>query len=198
MAQRLVVRVHARHVYGVLMDAPAGRLTLSSRHDGVRGGRQAADCAMMQTISTSEAPMSDSEPQQLVAGFYKDFDSGDIDAALRRFSGALETIDPGLGTVHGADAFREYLQTFKRAMPDARAIVESLSESAGTVTVEGRFLGTHTGPLAGDDGDIPATGRAVDLRFADVARVVDGAIVSYHTYYDQLGLLTQLGLMNDE
>ncbi len=26
-------------------------------------------------------------------------------------------------------------------------------------------------------------------------RIQDGKIVSYHTYYDQLGLLTQLGLM---
>jgi hypothetical protein len=27
--------------------------------------------------------------------------------------------------------------------------------------------------------------------------VRDGKIVAYHTYYDQLGLLTQLGLMGD-
>ena len=26
-------------------------------------------------------------------------------------------------------------------------------------------------------------------------RVRDGKVVAYHTYYDQLGLLTQLGLM---
>jgi hypothetical protein len=31
------------------------------------------------------------------------------------------------------------------------------------------------------------------LRFADVSRTRDGKIVSYHTYYDQLGRLTQLG-----
>jgi len=34
----------------------------------------------------------------------------------------------------------------------------------------------------------------VDLRFADISRAQDGRIVSYHTYYDQLGLLTQLGV----
>jgi ketosteroid isomerase-like protein len=37
----------------------------------------------------------------------------------------------------------------------------------------------------------------VDLRFADFSRVQDGKIVSYHTFYDQLGLLTQLGLMGE-
>jgi ketosteroid isomerase-like protein len=35
----------------------------------------------------------------------------------------------------------------------------------------------------------------VELCFADVSRVADGKIISYHTYDDQLGLLTQLGLM---
>jgi ketosteroid isomerase-like protein len=59
--------------------------------------------------------------------------------------------------------------------------------------VEGRFTGTHTGPLATDDGDVEPPGATVDLRFADVSRVRDREIVAYHTYYDQLGLLTQLG-----
>ena len=62
------------------------------------------------------------------------------------------------------------------------------------VIVEGRFVGTHTGPLAGPDGDIEPTGASVDLRFADVSRVRDGRIASYHTYYDQLGMLEQLGV----
>ena len=63
--------------------------------------------------------------------------------------------------------------------------------------MQGRFVATFTGPLATDDGDVAATGASVDLRFADVSRVRDGVIVSYHTYYDQLGLLTQLGLMGE-
>jgi ketosteroid isomerase-like protein len=53
----------------------------------------------------------------------------------------------------------------------------------------------HTGPLATEDGDVGPTGLTIDLRFADIARVRDQKIVAYHTYYDQLGLLTQLGLM---
>lgn len=126
--------------------------------------------------------------------FYENFDSGDIDAALSAFSDELETTDPGMGTVHGLPPFREYLETLKRAVPDARAVIEQMREAGDTVIVEGRFVGTHTGPLATPDGDVEPTGASVDLRFADVSRVQDGKIVSYHTYYDQLGLLSQLGL----
>ena len=133
----------------------------------------------------------------LVGGFYENFNNNDVNAAAAAFSEELETTDPGMGTVHGIEPFREYLKTFKRAMPDARAVIEQQYESGETVMVEGRFVGTHTGPLAGDDGDIEPTGRSVDLRFADFSRVSDGKIASYHTYYDQVALLSQLGLMDD-
>jgi steroid delta-isomerase-like uncharacterized protein len=128
--------------------------------------------------------------------FYEAFVAGNIDAALSVCADDLEVVDPGMGRVRGRDRFRQYLETFKRAMPDARAIVEQSVESGETVAVERRFTGTHTGPLATEDGDVAPTGAAVDLRFADVSRVRDGKIVAYHTYYDQLGLLTQLGLMD--
>ncbi len=142
--------------------------------------------------------MGASTPDEVVASFYENFDRNDISAALSAFSNNLETMDPGMGTVHGLEPFREYLETLKRAVPDARAVVERRCSDGDTVIVEGRFVGTHTGPLATPDGDIAPTGAAVDLRFADVSRVRDGKIVSYHTYYDQLSLLAQLGAMEDQ
>ena len=140
--------------------------------------------------------MSES-PRQSVSRFYENFDRGDIDAALSVFSDELETQDPGMGTVHGLEPFREYLATFKRAMPDARAVVERMLEAGDSVIVEGRFVGSHTGPLATPEGEVGPTGARVDLRFADVSKVRAGRIVSYHTYYDQLGLFEQLGLTGE-
>jgi steroid delta-isomerase-like uncharacterized protein len=138
-----------------------------------------------------------SRPRELVTQFYADFDRGDIDAAVAAFAEDLETVDPGMGTVRGTRPFREYLETFKRAMPDARAVVERVFEDDDAVIVEGRFVGTHTGPLTGPDGDVQPSGARIDLRFVDVSQVRNGQISSYHTYYDQVGLLTQLGLMAD-
>src|SRR6516164_5465043 len=107
----------------------------------------------------------------VVGRFYADFGAGDIEAALSACADDLEVVDPGLGQVHGRDRFREYLETFERALPDARAIVEQIVESGEMVAVEGWFTDTHTGPLASDDGDVGPTGASVDLRFADVSRV---------------------------
>lgn len=133
--------------------------------------------------------------RELATRFYRAFDSGDIDAVLSVFSDDLETIDPGMGTVHGHGPFREYIETLKQAVPDARALIDDMHDAGDVVVVEGRFAGTFTGPLASPDGDIEPTGATVDLRFADVSCARDGKIVSYHTYYDQLGLLQQLGVM---
>jgi len=141
--------------------------------------------------------LSGGDAQDVVGAFYEDFNEGDLDGAVGAFAEDLETVDPGMGVVYGIPPFREYLKTFKRAMPDARAIVEHTYEASDRVIVEGRFVGTHTGPLASPDGDIAPTGASVDLRFADVSRVIDGRIASYHTYYDQLDLLNQLGLMGE-
>jgi ketosteroid isomerase-like protein len=132
-----------------------------------------------------EEVMSADAAGEVVGRFYDEFGAGDIDAALSVCADDLEIIDPGMGEVRGRDRFREYLETFKRAMLDARAIVEHSVEAGETVAVEGRFTGTHTGPLVTDDGEVEPTGAAVELRFADVSRVRDGKIVAYHTYYDQ-------------
>jgi predicted ester cyclase len=83
----------------------------------------------------------------------------------------------------------------KRAMPDARAVIVRIFEVGDTVIVEGRFEGTFTGPLASPEGDVVPNGAKVDLQFADVSLIRNAKIVSYHTHYDQLGMLTQLGLM---
>jgi ketosteroid isomerase-like protein len=133
--------------------------------------------------------------RELATRFYEAFDAGDIDAVLSVFSEDLETTDPGIGTVHGHGPFREYIEALRRAVPDARAVIDGMYDTGDVVVVEGRFAGTFTGPLASTEGDIEPTGATVDLRFADVSRAAGGKIVSYHTYYDQLGLLTQLGVM---
>ena len=56
-------------------------------------------------------------------------------------------------------------------------------------------MGTNTGPLSLPDGStVPATGKAVRVRGCDIATVADGMIVRHHFYFDQMELLTQLGL----
>ena len=59
---------------------------------------------------------------------------------------------------------------------------------------EGRAIGTHTGTLRGPAGEIAATGRTMDGRFTGVYEFEEGKITSFHLYFDQAELFTQLGI----
>ena len=67
-------------------------------------------------------------------------------------------------------------------------------ESNWTVAFEWRATGTFTAPLATPSGEVPSTGKTIDLLGADFWRVEGGLIVTYHLYFDRLEFLQQLGL----
>ena len=61
---------------------------------------------------------------------------------------------------------------------------------------QARYVGTHTGTWRNPDGaEIPATGKKIDFPFVGIFQVRDEKISSIRIYYDQVEVLTQLGLM---
>ncbi len=135
------------------------------------------------------------ELQSVVERFYEAFNRGDFEAVTEVFAPDVETTDPGLGTaVRGVEAWTGYGKVFKRALPDARLNLRSAVESGDTVAVEGKFTGTFTAPLMSPQGEVPPTGRAIDVPYSDFFTIRDGRIVSHRVYYDQVELGTQLGL----
>lgn len=102
---------------------------------------------------------------------------------------------PGDVRLEGGDATAEYSMSWFRAFPDAKIEVVNEIASGDTVALEITFEGTHENPLTGPEGEIPATGRHVKGRGAQVLRVEGGKVVEEHLYFDQVELMTQLGLM---
>jgi ketosteroid isomerase-like protein len=100
------------------------------------------------------------------------------------------------GTTTGRDARIQVVQGIMDAFPDS---VVSVQRSFGTgdwACVEVLFRGTHTGPMPGPDGtEIPPTNQSVEWPYCMVMRFEDGLVSELYEYYDQVNLLTQLGLM---
>jgi ketosteroid isomerase-like protein len=48
--------------------------------------------------------------------------------------------------------------------------------------------------LRGPAGDLAPTGRHVDGRYSGVYEFEDGKISSFHLFFDQVDMLTQLGI----
>jgi predicted ester cyclase len=102
---------------------------------------------------------------------------------------------PGGVHVEGGEAATQYAMGWVRAFPDARIVLRNEIEAADWVIQEFTFEGTHTEPLAGPTGEIPATGRRLSGRGVQIFRVDGDSVVDTRLYFDQVEVMTQLGLM---
>ena len=99
------------------------------------------------------------------------------------------------GTLTGREAAAKLIYGYIDAFPDLHVTSWSKVTSGEMAVDEFTIEGTNTGPIATPEGEsIPPTGRAFSLRCIDVGVIRDGQIVSHRSYWDQLDLLTQLGL----
>jgi steroid delta-isomerase-like uncharacterized protein len=99
------------------------------------------------------------------------------------------------GEFKGRGEVIDYWRKFFAAFPDLHGRDEFGAESGETAINEWSAEGTNSGPLETPEGTIPATGKRMRLRGVDAMTVRDGLILSHRVYYDQLGLMAQLGLM---
>lgn len=119
-----------------------------------------------------------------------------LDKSLHLFAEDCEVVDiPSGMTSRGPEGYKQVILFFEEGFPDSGMEIINLFASEDQAVVEFIGRGTNTGPLHMPTGDVPPTGRAVEMRFCDVYRVSNGKIVSYRSYYDALGFLQQLGLI---
>ena len=81
------------------------------------------------------------------------------------------------------------------AFPDARVDVQAVHIIDDVAVEEGSFSGTQNGVLRGPAGDIPPTGRSVEVDYIQVLRFRDGKHISFNLMFDRLTMLEQLGLV---
>ena len=136
-----------------------------------------------------------SEARDLVEAHNRIFNERDWGRAGDVLSPDVQSTSPGVGTLTGIAPFIEFAKGFVVALPDSRLVVESWTVDGSRVVCEGRYTGTHTGPLMTPQGEVPPTGRALDLHYADVFEVEAGRIARHRTYYDQMDFAQQLGLV---
>jgi len=102
---------------------------------------------------------------------------------------------PGGVRLEGREAVASYNEAWLNGFPDAWMTVENELVSGPWVVQECIFEGTHTGPFEGPAGAIPATGRKVVGKCVQIGRYENGLATDVRLYYDQMELITQLGLM---
>jgi steroid delta-isomerase-like uncharacterized protein len=98
--------------------------------------------------------------------------------------------------VRGRQGKEEMMGAFFRAFPDLEIKQTFVMESGNHVVCEGIMSGTHNGPLASHEGEVPPTGRKVELKLVFILRLSpEGLVEEDRTYFDNAEFMSQLGLM---
>ena len=122
------------------------------------------------------------------------FNRRDFQAMTRRYADSIAWTDHAQGrTFSTPQEFREeFLPGWFRASSDVRITDPSYLDAGDTVVARFTCRGTHDGPL----GPFPATGNQFELPLCELWHFdSSGRVVGGDLYYDQVTLLTQLGLM---
>lgn len=138
-----------------------------------------------------------SEAKQILEQAIERWNAGDRDGWAALYTDDVVYEAPGGARISGlADLKEQYFDALLTAAPDRDSRDIVLVAEGDRVVEEARYTGTHTGVWRSPNGaEVPATGKKLDFPFVGVFRVTDGKISSIHIYYDQVEVLTQLGLM---
>ncbi len=124
---------------------------------------------------------------------YQGLNTADLELATGDFAEDVSVALP-TGSFVGIDGLRGAMSAFFTAFSDLSVSPRSLVIDGRAAMAERVLAGTHDGPLATADGEVPPTGRSVSLPIVDTFVLEGSKIVEHNVYWDNLALVTQLGL----
>ena len=134
--------------------------------------------------------------RSVVEQHYRDLSDHQFERTRPLFADDVVTIMPGAPPMHGVEPFMQYGDVFLSAFPDLHIELRNCVEQGDAVIAEADLTGTHTGPLrTPNGGEIPPTNKRIELVVADAFDVKNGKVTAHRVYFDQLAMMTQLGLI---
>lgn len=133
---------------------------------------------------------------KVVNGLYDALDAHDLESFVKLCAESVVYHTPDQPEpIRGREALREYNARWFEAMPDFRMRGIRIFGQSDWVCAEHEVTGTNTGPLPGPGGGtMPPTNRSVRAPGCDVLKVQGGKVTEIRSYFDLLGILSQLGL----
>ncbi len=135
------------------------------------------------------------EAKDTAARFIEAFNAHDESAIRTLNAPNIKFQAPGGVSLEGREPVTGYAMAWLNGFPDAKMTVRNEVTCGDWVVQEFTFEGTHTAPLNGPAGTIPATGKRVSAEGVQLVRYENGQAIDDRLYYDQVEVLTQLGQM---
>ena len=135
------------------------------------------------------------DPSDVARRHDEAWNAKDVDGRKAVVSPDMELEMPGGMQFKGLDQILQVEGAFWEALPDSQIKRANEYVAGDAAIAEGFLTGTHTGVFRTPQGEIPASGNPVNLRYASVKRVSGERIVSEHLYFDQMEFMMQIGAM---
>ena len=128
--------------------------------------------------------------KQICRDYFKAFLARDTAWMAKHIAPDFVRHDPGLPfEVRGPQGVAALHDAMLPAFPDMALPLEDFVAEGEKVLVRLRVKGTHTGAF----GDLPVSGRPIDIRVLDLFQIRDGVLVEHWALLDNLGMMKQLG-----
>ena len=92
--------------------------------------------------------------------------------------------------VNSREEFKKLQESFLVSMPDQKITIEMIIAEGDKVAAYATYSGTLTGPM----GEFQPTGKSVESKFISIFRIEENRIAELWVEWDNLAMLTQLGL----
>lgn len=98
---------------------------------------------------------------------------------------------PGMD-IKGLEGFKSIIKMNHTAFPDLKVTVTDYVENGDVAMVHYNFKGNNTGDMGPG---MPATNKQADCNGVDVLKFKDGKCTEHWGYFEEMKMMTQLGLM---
>jgi predicted ester cyclase len=118
-----------------------------------------------------------------------------LEKSMAAFAADAEGIDVPSGAIlRGPDGHKRFILFIVENFPDLRVELTNVFATGDRVALEGIWRWNDTGPLYLTSGALPSMRRSGKLRICSILQIRKGKIASFHSYYDMLTQMEQLGL----
>jgi len=100
---------------------------------------------------------------------------------------------PGGAETVGREAVKENIAAYRAAFPGFRITIHDQFGQGDLLATRWSVAGVHDGPL----GDLPATGKKIDINALMITRFEDGRIAEEWELFDEMHMMRQLGVVKD-
>ena len=101
-----------------------------------------------------------------------------------------QAMPPDLQEIRGTEKFVAFLEGFIAGAPGYEDVLSQMIAQGDRVAYVSTMSGTHTGPMGG----LPPTGKAFTVVNIVIQRLEDGKIAETWVSWDNVAMLSQLGL----